>query len=141
MLAYALNERDSADFVRSLALRGAQPPDTASFDGAIQSDIIAATVALALGATVWFSRGRPVFVISAIWSVLSLGTAVWRSLEPTPLLRSVVVGPLNLPMTVVGLVLGLAAVSSFAGSVVGWLNLPSQPGPLRPHVPPMTHQD
>jgi hypothetical protein len=140
MLAYALDQRATADFLRSLALPGQQPPNTATFDVTSQGAIMEAVIALALGAAAWFFSGRPFFAISAIWAVLAVGTGVWSALDPTPRLGLVEVGPFNLSMVFVGLALALAAVSCLAGSAVGWLASPSWPGPLRPHMPPPTHQ-
>jgi hypothetical protein len=66
LAAYALDERNTADFVRSLALPGQQPPDTTSFDGSSVAAFAEAVIALVLAAAVWRIRGRASFVVSAI---------------------------------------------------------------------------
>ncbi len=140
LVAYALDERNTADFVRSLVLPGEQPPDTTSFDGSSVAAFAEAAVALMTAAAVWFVRGRAFFAVSGIWSAIALGTGAWITLTSTPRLSSVPVGPLALPMTLVGVVLVLAAAVCLIGSATGWMAAPAEPAPARPHMPPPTHQ-
>ena len=140
LVAYALDERNTADFVRSLILPGSQPPDTSTFDGATVAALGEAIIALLTAAAVWFLRGRAVFTISAIWSALALGTASWIVMGTTPRLSSIAIGPVEVSMAVVGVVLVLAAVLCLAGSIVGWSASPPEPAPVHPHMPPPTHQ-
>ena len=137
--AYALDERNTAEFVRSLVLPGSRPPDTANFDGAGVAALAEAIVALLTAAAARFVRGRPFFAVSAIWSVLALGTGAWIAQDTTPRLSSVVIGPLELPLVFVGAVLVLAAVLCLVGSVVGWSVSPSETAPARSLMPPPTH--
>jgi hypothetical protein len=132
--AYALDERNTAAFVRSLVLPGSQP-DTMTFDAASTGALSDAVVTLGVGAAVAFFGGRPLFAIAAIWSVLAIGTGTWIALGSEPRLASVQIGPIELSMVLVGVGLALAAGLCLAGSIAGWLASPSEPGPLRPHMP------
>ena len=140
LVAYALDERNTADFVRSLALPGEQPPDTTSFDGSSVAAFAEAAVALLTATAVWFVRGRAFFAVSGIWSAIALGTGAWIALTTTPRLSSVPVGPVALPMTLVGAVLVLAAAVCLIGSAIGWMTAPAEPALARPHMPPSNHQ-
>ncbi len=140
MGAYALGEASTAAFVRGLALPGSPAPDAATYDAASAGALGEAVIALVLGAAVAFFRARPVFLIAAIWSVLALGTGIWISFGTELRLASVQVGPVEVPVAVVGIGLALAAALCLAGSVAGWLASPGEPGPARPHMPPPTHQ-
>jgi hypothetical protein len=139
LLAYALEERNTAEFVRSRALPGQQPPDTTGFDGSSVAAFAEAAIALVTAAAVWLIRGRAIFAVSGIWSAIALGTGAWIALTTTPRLSSVAVGPLALPIELVGAVLVLAALLCLIGSVIGWLASPAE-APAAPHMPPPTHQ-
>jgi hypothetical protein len=86
-------------------------------------------------AAVWLIRGRAIFAVSGIWSAIALGTGAWIALTTTPRLSSVAVGPLALPIELVGAVLVVAAPLCLIGSVIGWLASPAE-APATPHMPP-----
>ncbi len=138
MGGYALAEASTAAFVRSLVLPGDPAPDPATYNAASAGALGEAVMALLLAAAVGFFRVRPVYLIAAIWSVLALGTGAWISRGTE--LRPASVGPVDVPVAVVGIGLALAAALCLAGSVLGWFASPDEPSPAQPHMPPPTHQ-
>ena len=151
MSIYALDQSDAAALVRSLVLPGSeQVPDTQTYDAAAAGAVLEAATALVLAAAVVFFSGRARFAISALWSLLTVGTGAWIALGVEPYLVSlgaeppspaaVQVGPIELSMVMVGMALLLAAAFCLAGCIVGWFAAPPEPRVARLHMPPPTHQ-
>jgi glycerol uptake facilitator-like aquaporin len=139
MVLFALSDEKTVAFVRSLALPGQPVPDTSSFDGATMMALAEAIIAAALSAALMAIASRTLFGISAMWAVLALGTGAWTLLgTPRPLPTNV--GPIVLPMPVVGIALTLMAVACLAGCLVGWFVLPLEPDRELTYMPPPTHQ-
>jgi len=136
---YVYDERNTAAFLRSLVLPGNQP-DHMTFDRREHGRIsVRCRDAGGRPAVAFFGGRQPlrdrrpsgrVLAIARVpgsrWERASAGIRPDR--------------PIELSMVLVGIGLALAAVLCLAGSIVGWLTSPSEPGPLRPHMPPPTHQ-
>jgi hypothetical protein len=134
----AIGDQRTVDFVRSVALPGAEVPEGA-LSGGIPAAVGWAIVGVAFGAASVLSRGQVWFALAAIWSLLTLAGALAVLTPANPRLETFPVGPVTVSVTFAGLLQATASVVGIAASVLGWLA--SVPEPERPvFMPPMQHQ-
>jgi glycerol uptake facilitator-like aquaporin len=139
MVLFALSDEQMVAFVRSLALPGQPVPDTSMFDGGTLMALAEAIIAAALSAAVIAFPSRIFFGTSAASAVLAFATGAWTLLGiPRPL--PIDVGPIVVPMLMVGIALTLMAIACLAGCLVGWFVFPSESHRELSYMPPPRHQ-
>ena len=138
LVLVALYHAATAASIR-IASGSVNAPGASEYDSTATASAFEAALAFLIAGAVLLRPGRVVFLISIVGSLLAAGAAIWFQFDTAPVATSVPVGPFKWTAIGIGLPMAILALLCLVTSAYAWITTSREP-PIRPRMPPPTHQ-